>query len=164
VSDPVTHLLVLGDKRGTAWVLRESRMALARERVREASQISAGSPLLLYASGSAFGGANSGLFGLALAERKVEYLDSPFRLNFKEFHAHLPLKFQELTHFGDFVDMRPLVEELDLFAGNRDKWGVYLRRPLIPISSNDSDVLRNALAPKRHPAGDVLGEYLAATE
>jgi hypothetical protein len=158
------HLLVLGDRRGSAWVIRESRTAFARERVREVKRAAPGEGLVLYASSSAFGRGSSGLFGTATITRGVEYLDQPFRLNFKEFHADLPFRFETLTPFRNFVELGPLVDDLELFAGNREKWGVYLRRPLIALSANDARTLTQALAPRTRPASEVLQEYLSGIE
>jgi hypothetical protein len=160
---PATYLLVLGDKRGTAWVLRESRTALARERVRDVKRVAVGDRLLLYASNTAFG-SGSGLFGWVTVTREVQYLEQAFRLNFKEFHADLPFRFEQLVPIGDFTELASLVPKLDLVAGNREKWGVYLRRPVIALTEHDAALMTDALLPKCKPADEVLSAYLEMTE
>lgn len=158
----MAHLLVLGDKRGTAWVLREARTAFARERVRDAKGVPTGGRLLLYASTTAFGG-HSGLFGIATATRQVAYLDQPFRINMKQYDADMPLRFERLTAFRDFVDLKPLVDQLAIFRGNTDNWGVYLRRPLLELTDADEQTLLSALEGRLRPVDSVLPDYLAAS-
>jgi hypothetical protein len=155
-----THLLILGDKRGAAWVLSESRTALAKERVREVKKVQAGDRFLLYASNTAFGTANAGLFGHATVMRAVQYLPESFRMNFKTYEADIPLLIEGVVPLGGSVELGQFADRLDIFSGNREKWGVYLRRPVVTLGGKDTALLEEAVMPKCGDPTALLPDYL----
>ena len=123
-------------------------------------KVKPGDRFLLYASNSAFGGA-SGLFGHATVLRGVEYLPEPFRLNFKSFEADIPILIEGVTPFRQFVQIGQFADRLQIFSGNPQKWGVYLRRPVVSLDTPDARLLEDAVMPLCGDPTALLPAYLA---
>lgn len=64
-----------------------------------------------------------------------------------------------LAALREGVVLRDLVPDLDAFP-DKETWAIRLRRPLVPLSAHDVDLLSARLAPLAVNPRDTVGGYL----
>jgi len=161
-----SYLLVLGDRRALAWVLRKERMAFAPRWRSLAAQLRPGDGLLLYATRGCFGNPTRDrgeLIGEASVLTAAEELSKPVTLGQRTLSLACGISVDSLTPLRSGVELAPLVSRLRAFRRDR-AWAGQLRRPLLPLPEEDVRLLRKLLTPRTRSPAEVLGEYLDAAE
>jgi hypothetical protein len=156
------YLLILGERRAIAWVLRERRMAFPRTARAEVNALAVGDELFIYTTRGAFGNPTRDrgrVVGLARVASAVVELDEPVEIGGREFPRGCDITVESLAAWGHGVDLGALVERMDAFP-NPGAWSIYLRRPLLRLPSRDAEFLRGLLAPLAGPVGDSIQGYL----
>jgi hypothetical protein len=160
----MTHLLVIGERAALAWVLAKQRMAFPGHRKTEAGRLRAGDVLLLYTTRGTFHNPTRDrgrVIGEANVLARVEPLDEPVVFEGREYPIGCPLAIERLAPFRAGVELAPLVPTLESFP-DPATWSARMRRPLVPLTSNDAARLRRALDEVAGPPEAVLASYLAA--
>ena len=140
-----SYLMVIGEREALAWVLRESRTAFPATRRPEVDQLKAGDELFLLTTRGCFhnpGRDRTRVIGHANVTTDVLPLDPPSDLVGRT--RGCSLEITSLAPYLTGVELADFVERLDAFP-DKDHWSIRLRRPLVPLSSNDARLLRNAL-------------------
>jgi hypothetical protein len=163
VSVSGSYLLILGDRQGIAWVLREQRMAFpARSRV-EVNRLAVGDELLIYTTRGAYRKPTRDrgrVIGTATVTSAVERLDDPVEFGGRSFPHGCDLLVESLVAWGGGVELQPLIDRLAAFP-NSKTWSIQLRRPLLRLPAQDAALLRSRLAPEADSRSDHLDGYLA---
>ncbi|MDG4793698.1 hypothetical protein [Micromonospora sp. WMMD1082] len=155
------YLLVLGDRDGIAWVLREQRMAFPAGSRAEVSALAAGDELFLYATRGAWHNPTRDrgrIIGHATVVGAVQLLRQPLELAGREFRSGCPLHIDGAVVYPGGVELAPLVEELDAFP-KPQAWSIYLRRPLLALSAADTALLSARLNPLLTPLARAAPTY-----
>lgn len=163
MTDPAAHLLVIGERAALAWVLSEQRMAFSANRRTDAARLRIGDHLLLYTTRGTFHNPTRDrgrVIGEARVLAPVEPLPEPVVLDGREFPLGCPLAIERLAPLRSGVELAPLVPTLESFP-DPATWSARMRRPLVPLTSNDAERLRRALREVAGPPEAVLASYLA---
>jgi hypothetical protein len=156
------YLLVIGDRAPLAWILREQRMAFPPRRAEDASRLQVGGQLLLYTTRGCFHNPSRDrgrVIGTATVVSPVERLDRPVIFGDRLFPLGCDLSIERLAPWPRGVELAPLVPELDAFP-DPATWSARMRRPLVPLSSRDTDLLWSRLEPELEDTDDARSTYL----
>ncbi|WP_078540841.1 hypothetical protein [Streptomyces sp. CNZ748] len=157
-----SYLLVLGERQALAWVLRHQRMAFPARRWTEARRLELGDELLLYTTRSCWHNPNRDrgrVIGRAYVTSQVTLLDEPIEIAGRAFMSGCALDVRTLTAYRTGVELAPLVDCLAAFP-KKETWNIWLRRPLLKLSSADATLVRNRLAEEEFPAVEQVPIYL----
>lgn len=159
-----SFLLIIGECRALAWILREERMAFPRYRAKSVSAVDVGDELLIYTTRGCFHnpGRNRGrVIGRARALTEPVSLDEPVSVAGRVFSLGCDISVETLAPLGKGLELAPYVSDLDAFP-NQKAWPAQLRRPLLPLSESDAAFLRSRLAHLTGPPSAAVPEYDAA--
>lgn len=156
-----SYLLILGDRDAIAWVLGEERMAFPATARAEVDRLAEGDELLIYATRGAFGNPTRDrgrVIGRAVVTSAVSVLDEPVTFGDRTYPRGCGLRVESLARWGTGVELRPLVERLEVFPDARS-WSVHLRRALLRLPPADADLLKDRLRPLAGPPAHNLDGY-----
>jgi hypothetical protein len=142
-----TWVVVLGDRDGLRWVVKNDMMAWTKGSARKAAEIRCGDGLILYVTRGAFHNPARGEAQLVAEVRALEQprpLAQPFLLAGRTFVSACRLRFTLLLPEKKGAPVRPIVENL-AFVRRKDTWGQYFRSGLIEVPGEDFDVMAQAL-------------------
>lgn len=162
-SHPSTYLLVIGDREALAWIIGEQRMAFPENRARSVAALRPGDNLLLYTTRGCFRSPTidrGRVIGHASVTSPVVPLDEVVKFGDRTFPVGCTLSIDSLAPFRAGVDMVGQVERMHTFA-HPTAWGVYLRRPLVPLDGHDYKLLLDALQPVAVEPKYAIPEYIA---
>ena len=157
-----SYLLILGERRAIAWVLREQRMAFPRTARAEVDALAVGDELFIYTTRGAFGNPTRDrgrVVGKAVVTSTVTQLDVPIEIAGREFPRGCDIRVESLAPWRSGVDLKALVDRLAAFP-NPKAWSIYLRRPLLRLPKQDARLLGRELAPLAGPPADNIQGYL----
>lgn len=140
-----SYLLVISDHVGLAWILREQRMAFPAKRRLGVADLGRGDELFLLTTRGCYRNPTrdrTRIVGQAFVTSQVTTLDEPLELIGRTFDRACDLRLEALAPFGQGVDLLPLVESLDAFP-NKKAWAMWLRRPLLSLSTSDANIVRD---------------------
>jgi hypothetical protein len=158
-----SYLLILGDRRAIAWVLKEQRMAFPARSRAEVDRLAIGDQLLIYTTRGAYRNPTRDrrrVIGTATVVSAVERLDDLVEFGGRHFPHGCRLLVESLVPRGAGVELQPLVERLDAFPDSKT-WSIRLRRPLLRLPAQDAALLGSRLAPLAGSRSDHLDGYLA---
>lgn len=160
---PRSFLVVISHREPLGWVLTEQRMAFPAHRRREVTAAEPGDRLLLYATRGAFGSPTRDR-GRVLADARLASsivpLKEPVRFGDREFGLGCSIELRILAPVREGIDLAPLVPAMSSFP-NKKGWAMYLRRPLVPLSDEDAEMLSRQLGPVAGPPAASLEGYQA---
>jgi hypothetical protein len=142
---------VLSEREALVWVLEHRRMAFPTHRCSEVAKLSPGDRLLLYTTRGCFHNPTRDrgrVVGVAHAASSVSGLDPPVTIAGREFGLGCRLTVDTLAPFPSGVELAPLVTELSVFP-DPASWSARMRRPLVPLSEADAELLVAALRPAK---------------
>lgn len=157
------YLLVIGDREALGWVLAEQRMAFPGFERAEVRALAPGDTLLLYTTRGCFKNPTRDrgrviASGTALTACTV--LDEPVAFAGRSFPVGCDVEFPTATPWPQGVELAPEIPALDSFGDTARGWSFRLRRPLVPLTEADANLLRTkltALGPR--PIAEVLQPY-----
>jgi hypothetical protein len=158
----VSYLLVIGHRAALAWILKYERMAFPGFRRPETQALKIGDRLLLYTTRNCFGNPTRDrgrVIGDAVVTSAVTALDQPVVISDRTFPVGCEISLKQLAPLHEGVEISELVPELDAFP-NKGTWAIRLRRPLVPLTEHDSDLLSVRLAPLVSSPKDNLEQYM----
>ena len=159
---PAAYLLVIGEREALAWILREGRMAFPSTPRREVNQLRVGDQLFLLTTRGCFhnpGRDATRIVGVATVVTPVMGLEPAVELVGRSFPSGCDIDLVSLAPYLTGVELVPLVPRLDAFEG-ASAWGMRLRKPLVPISHKDADLLTKQLRPLVTDLSSAVGSYL----
>lgn len=162
--DRACWLLIIGEREGLAWVLREQRMAFTTKRRNDAQRLARGDRLFIYATRGCFHNPTRDrgrIIGAATVASAVSDLDRPIQLFGRTFTVGCRLRIPELAGLGEGVELAPLIPRLRTFP-NPLGWTARMRQPLLRLADEDSPLIAEPLARLVRPRQAVLAEYLVA--
>jgi hypothetical protein len=148
-AKPADYLLVIGEREALAWILRERRMAFPGTTRREVDSIVVGDRLFLTTTRGCFHNPTrdaTRVIATAKVLSAVTLLETPLQIAGREFTRECELSIGVLAPYLEGVELAPLVDKLDAFAG-AGAWGMRLRRPLVSITAADARLLERKLGP-----------------
>ncbi|WP_395111270.1 hypothetical protein [Actinomadura sp. SCN-SB] len=157
--DRSNFLLVLGDREGLLWVLRERRMAFAPQRTRIVDQLKANDRLVLYLTRGCFRNPSRDrgrVVGTAELTGSLSELKPPMEIGGRIFTRSCPISLDEITPWGKGPELATLAPRLETFP---ESWAIHIRRTLVPISNHDYEVLTRAIEPETVPLEEALPQY-----
>lgn len=160
---PIHYLLVIGEREGLAWILRERRMAFPPTSRREVTQLKVGDRLLLTTTRGCFHNPTrdaTRVIALGHVLSEVAELEVPIAIAGREFTRDCSIAIDLLAPYLDGVELAPLAERLDAFAGST-AWGMRLRRPLLALSARDAKLLCRRLDGVAADPAEAQPTYLA---
>jgi hypothetical protein len=162
VARPSAYLLILGDRDGLAWVLRNRRMAFTESRAAEVSELRRGDRLFLYTSRGCYHNPTRDrgrVIGEAETTSAPARLDEPVAIGDREFAYACDIGLKSLAPFRDGVVLADLVPRLEVFPDERS-WSVRLRRPLLALTAKDARLIDKELVPLTRPVEETVDEYV----
>jgi hypothetical protein len=162
VVDAESYLLILGERRAIAWVLREQRMAFPRTARAEVDRLAAGDELFIYTTRGAFNNPTRDrgrVVGRAVVTSVVTEFDEPVEISGREFPRGCEIRVETLAPWRSGVDLAAFVEQLEAFP-NPKAWSIYLRRPLLRLPPADARLLDHRLKPLVGSLNDNIQGYL----
>src|SRR5262245_52569967 len=117
-----TFLLVLSERMGLAWVLRNQRMAFAASTIRSAEKLKPGDRLFLYTTRNCF---HNPTIDRGRVVGEAEVLDNvrrrrePLIILDRSFTHDCPIELRTLTAYRTGLELAPLVERLHAFPDKR---------------------------------------------
>jgi hypothetical protein len=104
--------MVIGERDGLAWVLRNQRMAFPKARLRDAEALKAGDRLLMYTTRGCFGNPTRDR-GRVMGEASVKSLATlfkpPIKIAGRSFGSSIQLDIRSLAPARSGVELAPLV-------------------------------------------------------
>jgi hypothetical protein len=158
----VAHLLVIGDRNALAWVLAEQRMAFPGHRRREVAALAPGDRLFIYTTRGCFGNPTRGrgrVIGVAKALDAPGELPEPVALAGRQFELGCGIELGRIAPYGYGVELAPLVPNLSTFP-NKHGWMTQIRRPLLPLTPEDSTLVARLLRAVSRPPAEAVDSYL----
>ncbi|MCP2342986.1 hypothetical protein [Actinomadura rupiterrae] len=155
------YLLVVGDREGLAWILKEGRMLLPSKRNRAAGDIRSGDRILIYTSRGCFRNPTRDrgrVIAEVIATSDVAILADELKVAGKIFNRSCSFSIGKMAREGEGVDLAQHVAKLNTFP---DKWHTHIRRTIVPISGQDRDLLMDALERIAIPAEEALPSYIS---
>jgi hypothetical protein len=143
------YLLVIGERSALAWILQERRMAFPPTTRREVDALNVGDRLFLTTTRGCFHNPTrdaTRVIAIGHVLSEVKACKSPLKIAGREFTKECSLSIDLLAAYLDGVELAPLIESLDAFAGSA-AWGMRLRRPLVRLSTHDAKLLERRLRP-----------------
>jgi hypothetical protein len=144
---PADYLLVIGEREALAWILKERRMAFPGTTRREVDSLAVGDRLFLTTTRRCFHNPTrdaTRVIATANVLSAVTLLETPLEIAGREFTRECEPSIEALAPYLEGVELAPLVEKLDAFAG-AGAWGMRLRRPLVGIPAADARLLKQRL-------------------
>jgi hypothetical protein len=157
-----SYLLVIGHRAALAWILKYERMAFPDFRRSETQALKVGDRLLLYTTRGCFRNPTRDrgrVIGDAVVTSAVTTLDQPVVISDRTFPVGCEISLKQLAPLHEGVELSELVPDLDAFP-KKDKWAIRLRRPLVPLTDHDSDLLSVLLTPLVSSPKDSLEQYM----
>lgn len=142
------YLLVIADREALGWILTARRMAFPSAGRTEVAALTIGDELLLYTTRGAFKNPTRDrgrVIGTASVASAVKRLERAVRFGDREYPVGCDVTLGVLARYGDGVELAPIIDRLEAFAGAGAGWAVRLRRPLLKLSDTDANVIRAAL-------------------
>jgi hypothetical protein len=155
-----TFLLLLGTPEGLAYVLRERQMAFPPIRH---IQLEVGDQVLLYTTRGVFRNPprdRGRVVGTAEVASPVTSLTSQRQIGGRVYTSGCELKITGLAPLGKGVELAGIVERLQVFQPYPHAWSVRLRRSILPLPSQDVDVIMALLEPTLLDPSETAGPYL----
>lgn len=123
-------------------------MAFPAHRLEEASALRIDDILLIYATRGCFHNPTRDrgrVIGEAWGASQVELLAEPVRFGDRKYPVGSALAVERLVPLGGGVELAPLVDQLAAFP-EPARWGMQMRRTLVPLGGRDVTLLRAHLA------------------
>ena len=142
-----THLLILGQREGLAWVLANEQMAFRRHRPDETVPLGVGDELLLYTTRGCFKNPTCDrgrVIGRARVASPVRDLDPAPVIDGRTFEIGCRLRLEQLVPRGTGVVLADLVPGLKVFPDPR-AWSAKLRRTILALPEEDAQTLKTEL-------------------
>jgi hypothetical protein len=161
-AGPSTQLLILGDRDGLSWVLRNRRMAFTESRAAEVGRLRAGDRLFLYTTRGCYNNPTRDrgrVIGEAEAKEAPTRLAGPIAIGGREFAFACEIELKSLTPFREGVVLADLVPKLQVFPDERS-WSARMRRPLLPLTPKDARLISKELAPIARAVEDTIEDYV----
>jgi hypothetical protein len=161
-SRPSRYLLILGDRDGLAWVLRNRRMAFTESRAAEIRELRSGDRLFLYTSRGCYHNPTRDrgrVIGKAETTSAVTRLDEPIAIGNREFSYACDIELDSLAPFRKGVILADLVPRLEVFPDERS-WSARMRRPLLVLPAKDARLIAKELAPLARPVEETIHDYV----
>jgi len=158
---PSSFLVIIGDARGLAWILREHRMAFPTTS-RGGGELAQGDKLFLLTTRACFGNPTKDrtrIVGKASVASAVVRFDPSLKLADRTFDRGFDLMIEQVVPFRTGVELQPLVSNLDAFP-NKRAWSGWLRRPLLRLSEKDALLLNRHLQSLRGVPDESIPDYL----
>jgi hypothetical protein len=162
VRRPSAFLLILGDRDGLSWVLRNRRMAFTESRASEVAALRAGDRLFLYTSRGCYHNPTRDR-GRVIGEAEARAgattrLVKPISIGQREFSLVCDIALKSLAPFREGVVLAELVPRLEVFT-DKNSWSVRMRRPLLPLPAKDVRLVVKELAGIARPVDETIGQY-----
>jgi hypothetical protein len=156
------YLLILGHREGLSWVLENSRMAFTASRSREAERLAIGDRLFIYTTRGCFGNPTRDR-GRVIGEAKVigrlRRRPTPLTIGARNFTHDCRIALASLAPFREGIVVAELVPKLEVFPDKRS-WSARLRRPLVPLTPNDAQLIATRLRGVARPVAETISEYI----
>jgi hypothetical protein len=159
---PSSFLLVVGERRGLAWILRERRMAFPPRRHLGVDDLAYGDQLFLMTTRNCLGNPGkdrSRVFAKAYVASSVAMLEKPLKIGNRTFDRACDLLIEGVAPFREGVELGPLVPLLDAFPNKRE-WKMWLRRPLLRLSAKDALLVASRFDPLSRIPDETVPAYL----
>ena len=159
---PRAYLLILGEREGLAWVLRNSTMAFPSIRRAEVDRLAVGDHLYLITTRSCFHNPardRTRVIGNATVATAVTTYEQPVTIAGRGFTRGCAIVIQTLAPYLDGLELAPLVPQMAAFPNNQ-AWPIRLRRPLLELPPIDVELVKTALSDHVKPASEMIPEYL----
>jgi hypothetical protein len=156
-----TCLLLLGTPEGLAYVLRERQMAFPPTRH---IQLEVGDQVLLYTTRGVFRNPprdRGRIVGTAEAASPVTSLTSQCQIGGRVYTSGCQLKITGLAPLDKGVVLADIVERLEVFQPHPHAWSVRMRRSILPLPSQDVDVITALLEPTLLDPSETAGPHLS---
>lgn len=144
------HLVVIGDREALRWVLESERIALPEPRyASQPRSFVVGDELFLYTTRGCFRNPTRDrgrVIGKATLTSDMARSGQPVVIGGRSFPYMAALRIETLAPIGDGVDMAGIAEELSCFPKS-DRWAMYLRRSVVPLSLEDKQLIDRLLRP-----------------
>jgi hypothetical protein len=143
-----SYLLIVGDLEALGWVLTTGRMAFPSMNRREVQSLCVDDELFIYTTRKAsqrFRQDRGRIIGTARVASAVGRLARPVAFGGRSFPVACDIEVGPLTPLGAGLELGPLVSQLQRFAGRGHSWPILLRRPLLELSADDAEFLRERL-------------------
>jgi hypothetical protein len=158
-----TFLLPIADRKPLGWILGEQRTAFPPGRAREAQELRPGDRLLLYTTRGCFHNPTRDrgrIIGLATVTARSSRLRRPVRFGDREYTVGVQFSIERLAPRRQGVELAPLVPQLASFPNPR-AWSGRMRRALVPLTSEDANLLVRELEQIASPYPEELAGYAA---
>ena len=154
-----TCLLLLGTPEGLAYVLRERQMAFPPTRH---IQLEVGDQVLLYTTRGVFRNPprDRGRIYTAEVASPVTSLTSQRQIGGRVYTSGCQLKITGLAPLDKGVVLADIVERLEVFQPYPHAWSVRMRRSILPLPSQDVDVIMALLEPTLLDPSETAGPHL----
>ena len=146
MNEPQSHLLILGNPVGLAWVLTNQKMAFSERRVKQAQHLVVGDRVFVYASSRAFRNPKVKR-GSVIADAVIRTAISqvkPINIRGLSYPYVVEMALQRLAPPGTGVELSQHIDRLDLFPDRRT-WTSRIRRTIAPLSESDASFLAGKL-------------------
>jgi hypothetical protein len=156
------YLLILGHREGLSWVLKNSRMAFTASRASEGERLAIGDRLFLYTTRGCFGNPTRDrgrVIGEAEVVGRLRRRPTPLSIGGRNFTHDCRIALASLAQFRKGIVIAELVPKLEVFPDERS-WSARLRRPLLPLTPNDAQLIASQLRRMARPVGETVNEYI----
>jgi hypothetical protein len=140
----VDHLMIIGERRGLAWVLDHQKMAFPAGRESDAQTVAVGDSLFMYTTRGCFHNPTvdrGRIVGRAIVRTPVRRSAKALFISGKQFLYECAIEIVALAPFRTGVELQPLVPRLEAFP-DPATWSARMRRALLPLSPADGRLLR----------------------
>lgn len=154
------YLMMLATRRGLAYVLRERKMAFPPTRP---IRLRVGDGLLLYTSRGIFGNPNRDpgrVVGVAEVMSPVLPFQEELLIAGRVYASGCDLKLTGLAPLGEGIILADIVGELAVFQPNPSTWGIHMRRSVLPLPSQDAELILARLKPLLCGPDETAGAYM----
>jgi hypothetical protein len=155
------YLLILGNRQGLQWVLRNAQMAFVDRRSTAVDALKAGDELLLYTTRGCFNNPTRDIgrvIGTAHTKGAAEDAAAPVVVGGRSYSRMVGIELRALTPRGQGVALVDLVKRLDAFP-SPESWSAWMRRPLLEVSARDAKLIHRRLDPIARSPADVVETY-----
>lgn len=161
VGPKLPYMAVVGDRKPLAWVLEQEKIAFPEQRYRHTfPHLKADDVVYLYATRGAFRNPSRDrgrVIARTVLTAELSRLENPVRFD-RPMPYQAPIIVEALAPLGQGLDLSSVIDIMTTFP-IPERWAVYLRRSVLPITDGDARLFDQALKPYEGKLHDHLGEY-----
>lgn len=162
MTSPKPYLAIIGDREALVWVLENQQLAFPEPRYpKHFPTLRSGDTLFLYTTRGCFKNPTRDrgrVIGSATVSGQVQRGHQPISVRGRTLPLRVALKPRSLVDADDGIDLSEQVARMSSFP-KPDKWAMYMRRSLVPLTPADARRLDTQLGACATWADNRLDTY-----